>query len=226
MAFGDSDGYITTNGEATVIRRLIGEAQIPVVLDIGANHGEWLKIALAANATAEVIALEPSRHFAPVVEDARRVSWLCLAAGKECGWTTLYRWGQCDGLSAIKPHPHLNKPAGQEQALCVTLDWLVKAIPRPVTFCKIDVEGGEMDVLDGAAQAIATRRIDTLQIEYGGTWPTFGRRLKEAFEFATRLGLSMYKVVPTESGLQRMDWADDMETFAYSNWVLSARTNL
>jgi FkbM family methyltransferase len=127
-------------------------------VDVGANVGTYT--IWAAELGAEVIALEPAADTFSLLEEnialnGYQVRALRAAAGDHCGsarFTT--------GLDAA----NRLAPDGPAVTRLLTVDSLIGS--RPVTGMKIDVEGFEIDVLRGAARALAGRRIGLIQIEW------------------------------------------------------------
>ena len=59
----NDSGDIELNGENWLLQRL-GTQELRVVLDVGANQGDWCARALRAVPTAQVYAFEPGRRVA------------------------------------------------------------------------------------------------------------------------------------------------------------------
>jgi FkbM family methyltransferase len=127
-------------------------------IDVGANVGTYA--IWAAELGAEVIALEPAADTFSLLEEnialnGYPVSAVRAAAGDHCGWAR-FTSGLDAGNSLSCDGPVVTR--------LVTVDSLIGS--RPVTGMKVDVEGFEIDVLRGAARALAERRIGLIQIEW------------------------------------------------------------
>jgi FkbM family methyltransferase len=127
-------------------------------IDVGANVGTYTL--WAAEHGAEVIALEPAADtFALLQENIAlnryQVTALQAAAGDHCG-TARFTAGLDAGNSLAAEGPALTK--------LVTIDSLIA--DRSVAGMKVDVEGFELDVLRGAARALAEHRIGLIQLEW------------------------------------------------------------
>jgi FkbM family methyltransferase len=114
----------------------------------------------AAELGAEVIALEPAADtFALLQENIALngypVTAVQAAAGDHCGTARFTA-----GLDAGNCLDH----DGPVETRLVTVDSLIG--DRHVTGMKVDVEGFEIDVLRGAARALAERRIGLIQLEW------------------------------------------------------------
>jgi FkbM family methyltransferase len=127
-------------------------------VDVGANVGTYT--IWAAEQGAEVIALEPAADTFSLLEEnialnGYRVTAVRAAAGDHCG-SARFTAGLDAGNSLA--------PDGPVVTDLVTVDSLIGG--RRVTGMKVDVEGFEIDVLRGAARALAERRIGLIQIEW------------------------------------------------------------
>jgi FkbM family methyltransferase len=130
-------------------------------LDVGANVGTYA--IWAAELGAEVIALEPAADtFALLQENIAlngyQVTAVQAAAGDHCG-TARFTSG-LDCVNSLSPE-------GPVVTELVTVDALIG--DRSVNGMKVDVEGFEIDVLRGAANALADRRIGLIQLEWNET---------------------------------------------------------
>lgn len=127
-------------------------------LDIGANVGMYSIV--AALRGASVIALEANAELIPLIEENLAVNNLsadvrCLAVAASEGEVMF----EIDG----DQRSHISVGAGRT-VKATTIDAIVGT--RNVAGIKIDVEGAERLVLEGASAALAEKRIECLQIEW------------------------------------------------------------
>jgi hypothetical protein len=78
-----------------------------------------------------------------------------------------------------------------------------------VDLLKIDVEGNEVSVLEGAAQSLKENRIRSIQFEYNTTWLPGRFQLRDAFKILNEFGFRLYKIQP--------DFLVDCEAFSVSD---------
>jgi FkbM family methyltransferase len=147
-----------------------------VAIDVGANLGEWtVPFARSVGAEGRVIAIEPAPHSAAALEATLAANALHQAEIVRCAI------GDHDGITQFAVPVVTSArtdtgtarigPAGTgHQALCVPLRSLDSLAAEyrldRLDLIKIDVEGHERRVLDGAA-AIIERRRPVLVIETG-----------------------------------------------------------
>jgi FkbM family methyltransferase len=131
---------------------------IPVgtcVIDVGANIGFFtLQFAQQVGSSGHVIAIEPEAHNFKQLEKqvqragfGSRVTLIEAVAAESTGERQLQ----------LDPYHPANHKIGIEgvPVRAVTLDHLAAAQPLPVAFIKIDVQGAEMQVLDGCQQTLS-----------------------------------------------------------------------
>lgn len=149
------------------------------LLDVGANIGLHSLQASGFPRTNPIFAFEPARQtFAMLARNiarnnlADRIRALPLAVGAAAG-RAQFHYCSDDAYSSLKPD---GRRAVQEsyEVEIVTLDaWLAQAGIGPVGFIKIDVEGGEAEVLAGARETLSRQRPELLIEIYQGNRPGF-----------------------------------------------------
>jgi len=169
--------------------RLIESLKVDLVVDVGANEGQYASELRALGYAGRIVSIEPLT--APFKALARRAasdpSWVAIqsavgAVDEELDMDVAANRGASSSLMTMLPLHESNAPeariVGQERVRVRRLDDLVPDeianAARP--FVKVDVQGFEMRVLDGAGGVLA--RIAGLQVElqllplYSGA-PTF-----------------------------------------------------
>jgi FkbM family methyltransferase len=137
------------------------------VLDIGANAGMLAATyAKKVGPTGYVLAVEPNpetfEQLQHGVREWPQVKAVHSAVGSTGGDTVIY----LDGLQTSRWQCLTGKAKGTAVVPMTTLDALAATVPN-LRGVKIDVQGGEMDVLDGASETLSRPDI-VWQIE---VWP-------------------------------------------------------
>jgi FkbM family methyltransferase len=152
-----------------------------VLYDVGANIGIGSLIAAEGHdRTVKVVAIEPfPANFASLVKNIvlndlqDRVIAVPCGLGRTTGlvrynWANLQPGGALHSFGdIIRPRTgEIVAPLAHHQCICYRLDDLVKlpGLPFP-THIKIDVDGGELDILIGADEVLRDRRCRALQVE-------------------------------------------------------------
>jgi FkbM family methyltransferase len=168
------------SGEGHVIdlvcRRLVGREPI-ILFDVGANVGVYTKALLDAfSGSATVYAFEPApsafKLLASNLDDAKNVQLRNIGFGERQGPAVLHSAGPGSKLGSLYEIGDRLARAGaavtlDEQIRLTTIDRFCseEEIDR-IDFLKIDVEGHELRVLEGAAEMLAGSRIDAIQFEF------------------------------------------------------------
>jgi FkbM family methyltransferase len=135
------------------------------VVDIGAHHGYYtLLSSRKTGVTGRVVAFEPSqRERKKLLRHLRlnrcgNVVVRDCALGSENGSAELFVvQGTETGCNSLRP-PNVDQPVESLPVKIATLDGCLDLLGiNRVDFIKMDVEGGEIEVLKGAAQLLAQR---------------------------------------------------------------------
>jgi len=172
------------------------------VLDIGSNRGYMSVLAAKKiGSTGRVFCFEPNPVIYQGLKEHLRLNQIdgcveasTLALSNSCSRDATFFVSTLEansGLSSLTPHPELL--ATQDLSVKSTIvvetitldDWIKeKSISQPIDFIKVDVEGAEMLVLEGAKETLATRPPKRWVIETQPTGPaiefmkTYGYRSK------------------------------------------------
>ena len=189
-----------------------------VVVDVGARWGageRWRPF----GSRVRVIGFDPDEEeCARLAAKEPDVIYESSALGSRSGRTTLYRtvepacsslYPPIDGLADERPALEVIRPDGEEVVTITTLDdWLAGSAFDEVHVLKLDTQGSELGVLEGAERELANVRVLEIEVElnpiYAGQ-PLFGdvdRFLRDRGFVLWRLGnLTHYGLsdVPVET---------------------------
>jgi FkbM family methyltransferase len=139
------------------------------VIDIGANAGDWTAALLRLVPGADVIAIEPSPELATALQvrfsDDERVRVVAQAISDSVGEVTFHVTAHSHNSSLKEPR-NMNREykvaTGWEEVDAIevpslTLDALLPDVGAP-SLVKIDVQGAEAMVLEGARETLAVAR--------------------------------------------------------------------
>lgn len=155
-----------TNSEPWLVQYLPTSGD--VAIDIGANVGNWTRDLSLLFDT--VIAFEPDdRAFNQLIENldefkVNNVVTYRTAVASENGELLLWQYEESAHTSVFDPaapefEPWRSKPVGKQVSVpCVALDDVYKAESRKIDFIKVDVEGAEDMVIQGADYITAKHR--------------------------------------------------------------------
>lgn len=152
--------------------------QSGIVLDVGANIGHYAQAVLRLNPSLDIHAFEPHpQTFETLQKNTAsypRIHCHPLGFGQEAGTHTLFDHGNGEGTEHASLHQGALLHAGygleETQTVQIKLDTVdhfleSQGIDR-VLFLKIDTEGHEYAVLQGAQKALQEGRILWIQFEF------------------------------------------------------------
>ena len=195
--------------EHTRLALLLAASQIDLVLDIGANTGQWARELRRAGYSGDMISFEPMpRAHTQLKQNASGdPKWIVaerMALGERIAEVEINIAGNSlsSSLLPMLPMHVAGAPesvyVGSEKTPMVTLDSLVGSVipaSRSRIFCKLDVQGYEAKVLAGAAgllgKTIGLQMEISLAPLYRGQ-PAF----QELLETMARSGYEIFGFVP------------------------------
>jgi FkbM family methyltransferase len=183
--------------------------QVDVVLDVGANSGQYATGLREANFDRRIVSFEPLAGPFSILE--RTVSgdplWDCrqCALGDYDGKTSMNIAGNAGESSSILPMLTAHRDAfpqanyvGTEDVTIYRLDSVAPEMLRPndVAFLKIDVQGFENQVIAGGKSTVRDRCVG-MQIELSFV-PLYegGMLIQEALDLVYSLGFTLTGFVP------------------------------
>jgi FkbM family methyltransferase len=189
--------------DRAVLREVKGVAGPLVIFDVGANRGQFLQLALREFGGRSVIhAFEPgSAAFAELRQRFGAQSAVVLnnfALGSEGSQRTLYydlAGSELSSLYARKVEHHGHSFTGSELVQVKTLDdyCAVQGVSR-IDLLKLDVEGHELAVLNGAIEMFERGAIARVSFEFGGCNIDSRTFLRDFFEFFESRDMKLARV--------------------------------
>lgn len=185
--YNDFSYDFDSNGESLVIQKL-AQFQFNVVFDVGANVGDWSKMAADAFRNAKVYAFELSESTRVKLKDnlanpRHVVSEFAL--GSMNGEIEYKNYGDLSTVNTLVDTTYHDAkiPFTREVAQLQTGDtFLATANIDQVDLLKIDVEGAEYQVLEGFKQSLKDHKIRVIQFEYGYANGDAGNLMKDFYE--------------------------------------------
>lgn len=234
-ARGDPKNSIGRNGELEVQSAVLKQAaglDSAVCLDVGANLGIYSRDLLRSAEGAgvgeklELFCFEPNpdcvkeieKNLASFIKEGN-ISIVPKVMTNQGGEATFHVTGTTAGSSSLKVDERHQK-SQKITVECVTFDGFCEQRKiDQVLFAKVDTEGNDMRVIEGAKEMLASGRLHYLQFEYNYRWIYFRCFLKDVFDLVEPLGYQIAKV--TEKGLEVYpEWHNELEVYREGNYLI------
>jgi FkbM family methyltransferase len=184
-----------TNGERWLLSLMENE---PTVFDVGFHDGGSTKEILRVRPKAHVIAFDPSKfalesyykHFA----NDERLAFENIGLSNTAGKLEFHDYANmCNSLVVRKEISGADKSSYEVSITTIDAYCLRKGIDR-INFLKIDAEGFDLQVLEGAHELLSRQAIDIFIFEFASGWASSKRYLWEAVEYFQPLPYTLYRL--------------------------------
>lgn len=224
---GYGEWVVKTDGEFDLMQMIIQPGD--TVFDVGAFVGEWSLLALQMNRPMQLYVFEPLPTVFPDLRlrlsNCPNVQVFNLAFSNNRGKANFYHYDetyQFSGLSSFYERQVLKADHQPPKIIEIQQDTISHfckdhAIDK-IDFLKIDAEGAEWVILQGASDLVREGKIKAIQFEYGGCYLDANSTLEDIFHFFTSSGYVLFRIVP--NGLiQISEWSQHLENYVISNYV-------
>lgn len=209
-------------GEITAIAGKI-HRPAPVIFDVGANNGAWsTQLATALRQTNPSFYLfECAPHCLDVLKERLdrlpNVRLFPVAVSSSCGEATLYTPNQGSGLSSLHKRGDkcvVEHTYGETVVETVTLDDVVQQEHiEQIDLLKMDIEGHEFEVLQGAGEALSRQIIRALTFEFGSGNVNSRTFFRDFWELLTGHGYRIERIIPGGQTVEVRQYSEDLEYF-------------
>ncbi len=216
-----------TNGEHWLIERVVPQCR--VILDIGANVGDWTQACLDINPQARLYSFEASPATAAQLierfQSNPNVETFALGLGEKQAILEFHDHGPgsvCSGFVSRERTVERKAQTVVPVACKPIVDAPGLENVNPIDFMKIDTEGFEMPILRGAEPWLEERRVRLIQFEYGGAWADAREFLSDANVLFKKHGYRWGRLM--QAGIEWVTQFDHrrLETFKYANFIACA----
>lgn len=203
---------LRVNGERFVLETL--RAFRPrLILDVGANVGDWTLAANLCCPSAAIHAFEIAKPtFASLVFNTQHVPRLCaqnVGLSDRPGSIRIRHYPTVPALTTSSDYPHPFEFVELEVAVTTGDIYAAEKLLDHVDLLKIDVEGMEEPVLRGFYSMLSKKAIDLVQFEYGRVSILNRFLLRDFYAFFADFGYVVGKVFPNYVDFREYDMADE-----------------
>jgi FkbM family methyltransferase len=191
-------------------------------VDVGANRGQVLREAVRVAPNGRHVAFEPIPTLAAeVARSFPEVDCRQMALGAHAGTEEFCHFRTLDGWSGLRRSPEITDERGDPEYITVQVSTLDAEIGelRPGVI-KIDVEGAELDVLEGARSVLSELRPVVIFEHVASAAALYGGPSEAPWDLLSDLGYQIFSV--TGSGpVTRSAFAENTSVV---NWLATPRT--
>lgn len=219
MGITNYQNYFT--GELSMLKRLKKSGtKLENVFDVGANVGDYSLNIQGLFPSAKIFAFEPVAETYSILQKKckkTKIKTYNLGLGEKNGESKIFYDGGGGCLKTASIFGEVEKKLKKsvihsEKIKMVTIDSFVnKNKIEKIDFLKIDVEGNELSVLNGARKMISDKKISIIQFEFNemnlvskATFRDFEILLKD---------YNLYRILP--KNLLKLDRNNNLETEIY-----------
>lgn len=202
--------------------------QSPVIFDVGANTGEWsLSIRKHCPEAARLFLFEPQPACQQIIENSRIPNSTLIphAVSSSSGKTIeLFVGKEASGLASLHQRRDSYFDAigfSVIEVTTVTIDDVVEehGLDR-IDLLKMDVEGHELSVLEGAIQNLERGRVRALTFEFGSGNINSRTFFHDFWDLLTPLGFKIFRILPSGRLMLIANYYEDCEYFrGVSNYI-------
>ena len=195
------------SGEKYVIERMKALMTPPfLIFDVGSHRGQYLDVVLSVMGQDDfcVHCFEPSKRlFAGLAKRAgndRRVIANNLGLGKNTSSMELYYDAEDTGGSLTKRKlDHIGITDWHSETVAITTvdEYCAKNKIDFIHLLKADIEGHEMDLLEGASRMFRNKSIKMVTFEFGGCNIDTKTYFRDYFYFFSDMKMDLYRITPS-----------------------------
>ncbi len=199
------------------------------IFDIGANQGQFLDLAFSELGDSEFIihSFEPSKYTFDLlvqnVPSTNKVRLNNFALGKENGTFPLFTNESGSGLASLSKRKldHFGISFDRSEIVTVVMldNYCTEHAVDHIHLLKIDVEGHELDVLQGAQAMLNRQAVDIVSFEFGGCNIDSRTYFQDIFYVFNDLKMSIFRITPSGFLYPIKAYREQYEQFITTNFV-------
>lgn len=222
-------GQTDTSGEKIAllyIKNKLKDVTPLTIFDVGANIGLYtILLNEIFTKNAKIYSFEPSKKtFNTLSANTNLIkdrNIFNLGFGNANTVLTLYSNKEESGLASLYErrldHFNIKMDVSEEIEIRTIDSFCLENNISKINFLKIDVEGHELDVLNGASELIKNNKIDFIQFEFGGC-NIDSRTYFQDFYYLLKEDFYIYRIV--KDGLHKIgNYKEMYETFITTNFL-------
>lgn len=162
-------------GERGWLKKYLKNKKDPIILDIGANVGNYSKDIISYNGACSIFAFEPHPiTYKQLISNVTSENFKSfnVGVGNENGTLELYDYDTKDGSQHASLYKdvikdlHKGNPVSHSVKIIVLDDFLISQNIKEIDLLKIDTEGNEFNVLLGCKEFLKNRKVKAIHFEF------------------------------------------------------------
>jgi FkbM family methyltransferase len=226
---GKGWGTGSVQQELKAASSLTGNAPLKLAIDVGGNVGNYTAAIRTVHPDAEVHIFEPSKTNINALTTRfgadEQVTVQPFALASSVMEATLFSDKPGSGLGSLTKRrlDHRGNDfdvSESVQTMVFDSHWKDVLQSRPIDLFKLDIEGHELDALNGSIEALAHTRI--VQFEFGGCNIDTRTFFQDFWYFFKERNFDLYRITP--GGVARIDkYSERDEFFSTTNYLALAK---
>lgn len=214
-----------TNGEFKILDSV--KNYYNLLVDIGANCGDFVQEVRNHNPNSKVIAFEPNPNALKELEKINDIGIHKVAISDKCGEMqfNIHATDTTVGslVDRIEMMPSFTNKMNKINVKVQTLDNYIEEVKQKAgnegIYIKIDTEGSELAVLKGAKKILTLDNPIFIHFEYLPLgWKETNSSLKEMFHLFEESGFNVYRITPL--GLEQIRfYTIDLQNYHFCNYI-------
>ena len=221
----------SSSGEKNVLNLVKSLSKPYCILDVGANKGQYTNMVYNEfyNLAFEIHSFEPSKFTFEILKESvpkdDKIKLNNCGLSRNISEETLYYNEKSSGLASLTKRrlDHLNIRFDKtEKIRLTTVDhYCSENGIKHIHLLKIDVEGHELDVLNGASQMLTNTAIDIITFEFGGCNIDTRSFFQDYFYFFKEYNMKIYRITPSGYFFPIEEYKEHYEQFRTTNFVVT-----
>jgi FkbM family methyltransferase len=224
-----SGGNVESSGEKSILKKLKSLKQNNYCLfDVGANKGDFTKMTLDFfnNDNITVYSFEPSKATFELLNNNIKSGKAILnnkGLGKEAGVFPFYTDFPGSGTASLTKRKMDCYGVDFDYSEDVSIDTLdaycLANDIKEIDLLKIDVEGHELDVLEGSKEMLKRKMIKMISFEFGGCNIDTSTFLRDFYYLFDEFGFLLYRITPSGYFYPLDNYNEKLEMFRTTNYI-------